>query len=65
MLGQRANTNAESLLKMHGFVDVQFSNPDFDGGSCAMIARKGAFKAGGTSLKNRKAKQVQEANPWA
>ena len=37
------------MLKMHGFVDTQFSNPEFQGGnSLAVIAKKPVFKAGGT-----------------
>jgi hypothetical protein len=56
---------------MHGFADVQMSNPDFDAGIMALIAKKLAFKQGGTSLKNRKKAPTQEAaadeatNPWA
>mgnify|MGYP000998502097 CR=1 FL=1 len=57
---------------MHGFTSVQFSNPEFSSEGCAaLIARKPAFKAGGTSLKNRKkngttaAAAAQDANPWA
>lgn len=54
------------MLKMHGFTDVQFSNPAFDQGSLAVIARKPAFKQGGTSLKNRKKQAAPaDANPWA
>ena len=55
---------------MHGFSNIQFSNPEFAAqGAAAFIARKLAFKAGGTSLKNRKKKKTtnaeSEANPWA
>ena len=54
---------------MHGFSSVQFSNPQFVGaGTLAVIARKPAFKAGGTSLKNRKKAAnaaPADANPWA
>lgn len=56
---------------MHGFADVQMSNPDFDAGIMSVIAKKLAFKQGGTSLKNRKKAAIQEAsiseaaNPWA
>jgi len=59
----------QSLLKMHGFVDVQMSNPDYDKGVMAVCAKKAAFKQGGTSLKNRKktagAATTGDANPWA
>ena len=59
-----------SLLAMHGFTDIQFSNSAFAAeGSAAFIARKPAFKAGGTSLKNRKKTAASAAsacdNPWA
>ena len=55
---------------MHGFSNIHFSNPEFAAqGAAAVIARKLAFKAGGTSLKNRKKKKTtnaeSEANPWA
>ena len=54
------------MLKMHGFTDVQFSNPSYDQGSLAVIARKPAFKQGGTSLKRKKpAAAPVDANPWA
>ena len=56
-------------MRLHGFSDVQLSNPDFDGGNMAVIAKKAAFKQGGTALKNRKkaatAATVEAANPWA
>ena len=59
-----------SLLTMHGFTAIQFSNPEFSAqGAAAVIAKKPAFKAGGTSLKNRKknaaAPATTDANPWA
>ena len=58
-----------SLLTMHGFSSIQFSNPEFAAaGSAAVIATKPAFKAGGTSLRNRKkaaASAASDANPWA
>ena len=54
---------------MHGFGSIQFSNPNFDAGNMAIIAHKPAFKAGGTSLKNRKKQATTaaaaDANPWA
>ena len=55
---------------MHGFSDVQFSNAQYDQGAKAVVARKKAFKVGGTSLKNRKKNQApvaacENANPWA
>lgn len=43
-----------SMLKMHGFSDVQMSNADYDNGVLSLVAKKVAFKQGGTSLKNRK-----------
>ena len=61
----------QSMLRMHGFSNIQTSNPSFDAGATAVIATKPAFKAGGTSLKGRKkkteaqAKAQEEANPWA
>ena len=59
-------TSVESMLKMHGFVQVQFSNPEFQNGRLAVVASKPAFKSGGTSLKNRKTqKAVDGGNPWA
>ena len=59
------------MTKMHGFSDVQLSNPDFQGEQrIAVIAKRAVFKAGGTSLKNRKKKVATDAaapadNPWA
>ena len=58
------------MLKMHGFTDVQMSNADYDNGNMAVIAKKAAFKQGGTSLKRKpKAPQpaaaTEDANPWA
>ena len=59
----------QSLLTMHGFSEIHFSNAHYDSGNAAVIARKPAFKAGGTSLKNRKKKADSSApadsNPWA
>lgn len=61
-------------MTMHGFTNVQFSNPEFSAeGAAALVAKKPAFKAGGTALKNRKkngtsaAAEAPEsgANPWA
>jgi hypothetical protein len=43
------------LLKMSGFVEVQSNGQ-------VIVARKPAFKAGGTSLKKKKVEV--EANPW-
>ena len=64
------NDQINSLLAMHGFTDIQFSNAAFAAeGSAAFVARKPAFKAGGTSLKNRKKNAASTAaacdNPWA
>ena len=57
----------DSLLKMLGFGSIQFSNPDFDAGNMAVVARKPAFKAGGTSLKRKPKAEAatEDANPWA
>ncbi len=56
-----------SMLSMHGFVDLQFSNPEFQDGKLAVIAKKPAFKVGGTSLKRKNKQPVAaaEVNPWA
>ena len=61
-----------SMLTMYGFSNIQFSNPEYAAQGCAaVIARKPAFKAGGTSLKNRKKNTAAasateaDANPWA
>ena len=50
------DSSVAGLLKMAGFADVQ-SN-----GEGVIVARKPAFKAGGTSLKKKKVEV--EANPW-
>ena len=39
---------------MYGFSNIQFSNAAFAQDSAAVVATKAAFKAGGTSLRNRK-----------
>ena len=55
---------------MHGFSAIQYSNAQYDQGAKAVVATKQAFKAGGTSLKNRKKKAAaastvdENANPW-
>lgn len=53
------------MLNMYGFVQVQFSNPEFQNGRLAVVASKPAFKTGGTSLKNRKKPATEAGNPWA
>ena len=58
----------QSLLKMHGFANIQFSNPEFAAGNMAVIAKKPAIKQGGTSLNRKKAAPVpatMDENPWA
>ena len=59
-------------MTMYGFSNIQFSNAAFAQDSAAVVATKAAFKAGGTSLRNRKknanaaqAAPAEEANPWA
>ena len=61
-----------NMTKLYGFIDVQCSNPNFQQGKIAVVAKRPAFKVGGTSLK-RKKKPAAEApasaaaseNPWA
>jgi len=50
------DSSIAGLLKMSGFVEVQY------GEEGVIVARKPAFKAGGTSLKKKKVEV--EANPW-
>ena len=62
---QAAITN---MTKLYGFVDVQCSNPNFQQGKVAIIARRPVFKVGGTSLKRKKKPAAEPAaseNPWA
>ena len=52
----------QSLAKMNGFTNVQFN-----GEQAVLVAQKPQFKAGGTSLKDRKKKEAAPAtteNPW-
>ena len=44
----------QSYMTMYGFSNIQFSNAAFAQDSAAVVATKAAFKAGGTSLRNRK-----------
>ena len=53
----------QSLAKMNGFTNVQLNESE-----CVLVATKPVFKAGGTSLKNRKKVEAipecEKANPW-
>ena len=53
----------QSLAKMNGFTNVQLNESE-----CLLVATKPVFKAGGTSLKNRKKvaapSEGENANPW-
>ena len=49
----------ESFMKMNGFANIQLNQNDG-----VLVATKPLFKAGGTSLKNRKKKVAEPENPW-